>query len=178
MILYHVRRAVMSDLEDLVVLEEACFPTPWPRSLLERDLQGEPTAVYLVAEHGGELVGCVAGWIYGDEMHVGSVATPPAWRRRGIAELLMLLALREAQSRGVGQAYLEYRVSNAAAAQLYAKLGFSPTRLRRRYYMDTGEDAQEVVLSDLQAEGCSASLEQALADWKTRRKSDFDATEL
>ena len=62
-----------------------------------------------------------AGWVAG-------MAVAPPWRRRGIGERLMRLALAEARSVGVRRVQLEVLDENAAALALYTRLGFVSLR--------------------------------------------------
>ena len=53
----------------------------------------------------------------------------------------MLGAFREARRHGAREITLEVRASNFAARALYRKYGFREVGLRKRYYIDNGEDA-------------------------------------
>ena len=136
--------------------------------MIVRDLATPRRTPYWVAEVDGRVVAYLGGWLSWLDFHVASIATAPPWRRRGLAELLLLRALRFAARRGAECARLEYRVSNEAAARLYAKLGFTPVRLRRGYYADTGEDAWEVVLEGLADPQAQARLRQLERTWRQR----------
>ena len=160
-----VRRAGPEDLAAVVAVEETSFSSPWPASLLARDLADPEVTPYWVALAEGAVIGYLGGWRLGEEFHVASVATALAWRRRGVGELMMLTALSWAGHHGAQSAWLEYRVSNLPAERLYRKLGFRPVRLRRGYYADTGEDAREVVLEGLDLPPTRARLAEWLAAW-------------
>jgi ribosomal-protein-alanine N-acetyltransferase len=72
--------------------------------------------------------------------HVVSVAVLPQHRRKGIGEALINEAIKSMQLYKAKQCFLEVRVNNMAAINLYKKLGFQVTRTLRGYYAD-GEDA-------------------------------------
>lgn len=80
-------------------------------------------------------------WMFVDEAHVSTIASHPAWRGRGVGELLLLSLMREAERRAAIFVTLEVRVSNTVAQNLYLKYGFEEVGLRKRYYRDNGEDA-------------------------------------
>src|SRR5262249_44189821 len=63
----------------------------------------------------GPGVGFVIAWHVADELHVLSIATAPAERRRGIATALMRVALDYASAERVRLVLLEVRRSNRAA---------------------------------------------------------------
>jgi ribosomal-protein-alanine N-acetyltransferase len=89
----------------------------------------------LVAEVGG----CIAGFLVSrstasDEREILNVAVAPEFRRSGVAtELISAL--------DAPRVFLEVRVSNASARQLYRKLGFEEAGVRRGYYDNPLEDA-------------------------------------
>lgn len=162
-----IRPASLRDLRDIVCIERSSFPSPWPTQGLRRELSRDE-AVYLVAERDGVVVGYAGMWRAADEAHVGTLAVAPRQRRQGIGEALMLALLERATHDGVKLVHLEYRVGNAAAAALYAKLGFRATRIRRGYYADTGEDAVETVLDDLDTPRRRAALARVRQEWERR----------
>lgn len=126
------------DLDQVLALEQAIFPNPWRRSFFRADL-GRPQGICLVAEEQGEIVGYAVAW-GADELHIANFAVAPAARRRGIGRAMMNEVLRFGATAGARTAYLEVRVSNAAARQFYAAHGFVPTFVRKGYY-ENGEDA-------------------------------------
>ncbi|MBO1756307.1 GNAT family N-acetyltransferase [Allobranchiibius sp. CTAmp26] len=86
-----------------------------------------PEATYLTLRAGpsGEVtaVGRVAfaqAWA-----GVFSVHVPPAYRRRGLARQVMVLAAQQARARGIRSMYLQVSQDNAAAVRLYESLGFA-----------------------------------------------------
>ena len=86
---------------------------------------------------------CVAGRveyiIAADELQIIDVYVQPEYRRQGLAEK----TLRElfTENKRLASAYLEVRASNQAALNLYLKLGFKKTGLRKGYYNNPPEDA-------------------------------------
>ncbi|MEM0042669.1 MAG: N-acetyltransferase, partial [Thermofilaceae archaeon] len=65
----------------------------------------------------------------------------PEMRRKGIGTSLMLKAMEALRKYySVDEYYLEVRVSNTPAINLYKKLGFTPVKVIKGYYLD-GEDA-------------------------------------
>ena len=65
----------------------------------------------------------------------------PAFRRRQIAERLLLATMKWAMRLGARRATLEVRASNQPAIRLYEKHGFKLIAIRRAYYNDNKEDA-------------------------------------
>lgn len=80
-------------------------------------------------------------WFVVDEAHVVSIGVRKVERRRGVGELLLLGAFDAARRRKMNVLTLEVRKSNSGAQALYAKYGFREVGLRKKYYVDNGEDA-------------------------------------
>ena len=72
--------------------------------------------------------------------HVVSIAVLPQYRRKGIGQALMVQALKNMEKYKAKECFLEVRVSNTPAINLYKKLGFTVVRTIHSYYVD-GEDA-------------------------------------
>ncbi len=80
-------------------------------------------------------------WLILDEAHITNVAVSPACRGKSIGKALMMQIIGRAALMGVKSMTLEVRPSNAGARKLYADLGFVEKGVRKRYYIDNGEDA-------------------------------------
>ena len=87
------------------------------------------------------VAGFVGIWLIADEAHVVSIGVRDSERRRGVGELLLIGAFKEARRLGAKKLTLEVRKSNQPARSLYRKYGFLDVGVRKRYYMDNGEDA-------------------------------------
>lgn len=106
-------------------------------SLLVPTLFGQtppPLSPYPIVGYGGV-------WLSVDEGHITTIAVAPAYRGRGIGELLLNGLIDQAMELHADVLTLEVRVSNVVAQQLYLKYGFRPAGTRPRYYTDNGEDA-------------------------------------
>jgi ribosomal-protein-alanine N-acetyltransferase len=87
------------------------------------------------------IAGFAGIWFIAEEAHIVSLGVRPKDHRKGVGELLMLGAFREARSYGARAVTLEVRASNIPAQTLYRKYGFREVGLWKRYYIDDGEDA-------------------------------------
>ena len=168
-----VRRAGLGDLGPIMTIERASFPQPWPPGTISGDLRHPQQALYLLAEWDGKPAAYLGGWLYDVEFHLGSVATALEFRRRGLAQILVLAALQQAGRLGAEDVILEYRVSNQAAAQLYQKTGFQKLRVRKHYYADDLEDAVEAKLAGLQEPATAASLAEQVEAWQQQYGHDL-----
>ncbi len=136
-----LRAAVTEDVDAIAAIEQQAFSDPWPASAF-RDLIGHSHTRVTVAVNGaGRVVGyCVMLFVL-DEGEIANIAVSPAHRRRGVAQGLLDDALAAAASMGVRAMFLEVRVSNEPARQLYESRGFTLVGRRRAYYREPVEDA-------------------------------------
>ncbi|MDF1610229.1 GNAT family N-acetyltransferase [Hoeflea sp. YIM 152468] len=72
------------------------------------------------------------------EAEILSIGISPKFRRGGLGWRLMRSAMHEAWRRGAEEIFLEVDETNAAAVQMYRKLGFAQVGERRGYYAREG----------------------------------------
>ena len=139
--LYQLRSMQLADLSAVRAIERISLPTPTKVGTYEYELTKNELAHYQVLTvNGPNIIGYSGFWLIADEVHISIIAIHPAWRRRGLGELLLLNILALSQPQSPNLATLEVRASNTAAQALYQKYGFSVINERPRYYRD-GESA-------------------------------------
>ncbi|MBN2415944.1 ribosomal protein S18-alanine N-acetyltransferase [bacterium] len=129
---------VSADLDSVLMLENAIFPTPWSRDSFEAELE-KTYSVALTAEREGRVIGYGIAWLIADEIHIANVAVHPEFRGTGIGRAIVERLL--ASGDGSCGAFLEVRVHNDPAIRLYKKLGFREIGVRKQYYQAEQEDA-------------------------------------
>ena len=134
------REMMPEDARAVEQVEVACFSMPWSRESFWQEAANEQT-FYLLALWGERIVGYGGTYILSGESQITNVAVHPDFRRKGVAMGLMKGLISESVARGASAMTLEVRCSNEAAIALYEKFGFRSAGLRRRYYIDNGEDA-------------------------------------
>jgi ribosomal protein S18 acetylase RimI-like enzyme len=137
-----IRRATRGDLDAIVHLELASFASDRMTGHGIRRLLRSETALFLVAEEEGDIVGCVLLLFRADSRHVRlySVAVDGRMRGKGLGRQLVAAAEREAASRGADEIRLEVREDNDASRGLFMSSGYLPFRSVPDYYED-GETA-------------------------------------
>ena len=145
---FRIEPASKDMLQDILILEEACFSAPWTRKMLEAELTGNQFAHFLVARAGNDvgivqktMVGYLCFWIVFEEVRLMNLAVLESVRRRGIAKALVSAALHAGISQAATRAVLEVRASNHAARTLYSNMGFRHVSTRAQYYSNPVEDA-------------------------------------
>ena len=127
-------------LPQLAELEKVCFSLPWTIEQLRSQLPDEHH-VFLVALEGEHLLGYVGMMVVLDEGYISNVAVAPEARRKGIGDALIAELLKRAELFELSFVTLEVRQSNAPAAALYEKHGFTAVGRRKNYYDLPREDA-------------------------------------
>ena len=121
-------------------LEALCFADPWSEKSVASELENK-LSLWLVALEEDRVAGYVGSQTVLGETDMMNVAVHPDFRRRGIAEGLILALVEELKAQDSHSLTLEVRSSNAPAQALYEKLGFAQVGLRKNYYRNPKEDA-------------------------------------
>ncbi|MEA3492960.1 MAG: ribosomal protein S18-alanine N-acetyltransferase [Candidatus Margulisiibacteriota bacterium] len=119
------------DIPEIYEIEKLSFAAPKEASVFRNDRNK-----YLVAKMNRGVVGYIGIEDIAGEKHVVNMAVHPDERRMGIGEKLIETILDPKAA-----CFLEVRVSNTAAQNLYEKYGFQKVGRRKNYYADNGEDA-------------------------------------
>ena len=137
------RAATRDDLDAIMALERAAFPTDaWSRTAMAAEL-ASPHGRYLVDEEDGRIVGyggvrAVRG---ASDADIQTIALEPRVRGGGRGRALLRALLEEARERGAREMFLEVRADNPVACGLYVSEGFVEIARRPRYYQPDHVDA-------------------------------------
>ncbi len=159
---YVIEPMRIEDVEQVMVIERQSFPLPWSANTYWHELRENQHSHYVVVRQqqnplaqslsfwarllgrkpqSAPVLGYGGFWLVVDEGHVSTIATAPAWRGRGLGELLLLAMIEQSLGLGAHIVTLEVRISNSVAQNLYRKYGFAITGRRKDYYRDNNEDA-------------------------------------
>lgn len=147
---FKLRKFTLNDLQTVMHINRVCLPENYTDYFFIELYQKFPET-FIVAEENGEVVGYIMCRIelglsnFGfsgllKKGHIVSVAVLHQHRRKGIGKALVAQALENMRMYNAKQCFLEVRVTNTPAIELYKKLGFEITRTIHGYYSD-GEDA-------------------------------------
>lgn len=138
-----VRRAELSDLDDLVALEESSFATDrLSRAQYRRHLDSETAQVLVASANHRRFLGtAVVFFRKGTQVaRLYSIATHAQARGKGVGSALLQAAEDLARRRHCTALRLEVRTDNETAIRLYERLGYVRIGRYGHYYGD-GADA-------------------------------------
>lgn len=138
------------DLPQVHALECAAEANPWSLEHFAEEL-GRPYSHTDLCWRNGQLAGFLCSWLIAGELQIQNIATAPLFRRQGVATRLLTVTLGRSVAAGLDAAWLEVRVSNAAAIALYERFGFRAVARRTGYYAD-GEDALVMCFQSVRCE--------------------------
>ncbi|HKF31018.1 MAG TPA: ribosomal protein S18-alanine N-acetyltransferase [Jatrophihabitantaceae bacterium] len=130
-------------IDALMPFEREMFGTEaWSADGYRAELADTRHRYYLAAVDENEsLLGWAGVRVVGDTAEILTVGVVPQARRQGIGGRLLAMLLDEATRRGAVEAFLEVRVDNTAAQQLYEQARFVRVGIRRGYYAEGRVDA-------------------------------------
>ena len=137
-----LREMTWRDIPALTALETALFADDaWSERTWWAELAGRPRRSYVVAEHGGTVVGYAGVDCGGEVADVMTIAVAPAAQGQGLGAVLMRWLIVQARRAGAEHLMLEVRADNAVAQRLYSTTGFAKLSVRRKYYQPGDVDA-------------------------------------
>jgi ribosomal-protein-alanine N-acetyltransferase len=137
-----LRPATNADLNEIVQIERESFADPWTEEAFRRLIAGH-SAIFQVVGYPPEqaVAGYVIAFAIGEDAELLNIAVRRESRGKGLAGQMLDAVLIQLAGRGVRNAFLEVRESNAAARSLYESRGFTEIGRRRNYYRRPVEDA-------------------------------------
>lgn len=138
-----LQTASVADLDAIMTLERASFPSDaWSESLMREELSSAH-AHYLVDVEAGTLLGYggVRAVQRAADADIQTIAIAEAARGRGRGRALLRALLVAAAERGARDVFLEVRADNPTASALYVSEGFAEIARRPRYYQPDDVDA-------------------------------------
>ncbi|MFX0151138.1 MAG: ribosomal protein S18-alanine N-acetyltransferase [Candidatus Hodarchaeota archaeon] len=143
---YIIRKFELKDLDQVVDINRLSLPENYPERFF-RTVYSELPSAFLVCELNGKVIGYTMARIEtglshfsifhrAKKGHTVSIAIIPEYRRKGIAKRLLKESINAMIEQGANELFLEVRVSNEAAVNLYQSLGYKILKEIRHYYRD------------------------------------------
>ena len=139
-----VRPMLFTDLTEVAKLEETCFRDPWNYRMLSSSFTSGAYSGFVLVHEDMEGNQQTVGYAFMSAVYengdLDKICVLPEYRKTGGGTMLMQAVIARAEELSVTDLFLEVRVSNEKAINLYKKFGFSRIAMRPNYYPD-GEDA-------------------------------------
>ncbi len=134
-------------LDAVLPIEQVAYSHPWSRSNFEDSLRAGYQAQILSA--GGTLIGYFVAMRGVDEVHLLNFAVAPAYQRQGWAHVMLNALTLWSRGQNALWLWLEVRVSNLRAQQVYAAHGFRQVGVRKNYYPHSAGVREDAVVMSL-----------------------------
>ncbi|WP_455143179.1 ribosomal protein S18-alanine N-acetyltransferase [Candidatus Hodarchaeum mangrovi] len=141
-----IQQFQLKDLDQVIEINRECLPENYPERFF-RTIYSELPSAFIVAKIGEQVIGYTMARVEtglshysifhrGKKGHTVSIAVKPEYRRKGIAKMLLKRSIEAMVEHGVNELFLEVRVSNDAAVNLYKNFGYEILKEIRNYYRD------------------------------------------
>lgn len=129
---FTLRPMTESDIDSVHSLESTTNPHPWTPGIIRNCLTSGNQCWLL--EKDGELAGYTVTMFAVGEGHLLNIAIAPTFQRQGLGSRLMAFLADDLAQLGAEVIFLEVRVSNRQAIELYLKNDFTEVGRRKNYY--------------------------------------------
>ena len=134
-------------LEAVLLVEQQAYAHPWLRANFTDSMTVGYQAQLLLADD--VLLGYFVAMKGVDEVHLLNVTVAPQYQRQGWARVLLDAVALWAKGQGADWLWLEVRVGNRRALQVYEAHGFRRVGLRKDYYPAPGGQREHGVVMSL-----------------------------
>lgn len=137
-----VTKMLNNDVEEVFQLEKLVHPEHhWSKESFYNELANNLASYYCVRNTENKILGYIGFWKILEEAHITSLAVHPDFRKRQLAQILLIQVIKECYAEMIKYITLEVRESNLPAISLYEKFLFESIGMRKNYYQDNGENA-------------------------------------
>jgi [ribosomal protein S18]-alanine N-acetyltransferase len=119
-------------LDEVSRIEKRAYTHPWSRGNFSDSLRAGYHAQVLTRDQ--TLLGYHVLMLGAGEAHLLNITVEPDEQGRGLARQMLGELVRWSRAQGAQSLWLEVRVSNDRARQIYERYGFKSVGLRRNYY--------------------------------------------
>ena len=125
--------SLLAERVDAVVqIEQRAYAHPWNRTNFLDALQSGYQAQVLLADE--TLLGYFVAMQGVDEVHLLNITVAPEFQRQGWSRVMLDALTLWARGRQAQWLWLEVRVGNARALQVYEAQGYTRVGMRKEYY--------------------------------------------
>ena len=128
-------------------LEQLAYALPWSRTNFLDSIQSGYEAQLLLA--GATLLGYFVAMKGVDEVHLLNITVAPEYQRQGWAQVMLDALTLWAKGQGADWLWLEVRVGNLRAIEVYQSQGYRRVGLRKNYYPAVHGQREDAVVMSL-----------------------------
>jgi ribosomal-protein-alanine N-acetyltransferase len=136
-----------TDMAQVLDIEKQAYSHPWTRGNFTDALRSAYPAQMLCA--GPNVLGYLVAMKGVDEVHLLNLTVAPDFQRQGWARLMMEGLVLWSRGQGARQLWLEVRVSNERALEVYRRFGFVQMGVRKQYYPLAPNRREDAVVMSL-----------------------------
>ena len=140
----HLAPMTPERLPAVLAVEQSVYSHPWTRGNFTDTLAAGHHALCLLG--GDELIGYFVAMRGFEEVHLLNITVAPAHQRQGWALVLLDALVLWSRAQGAQWLWLEVRVSNLRARQVYEKYGFERVGERKRYYPSASAEREDAIV--------------------------------
>jgi ribosomal-protein-alanine N-acetyltransferase len=146
-----IRPMQLSDLTEVMINERGAYPIPWSEGVMRDCIAGRNLC--FVMQLNDMVVGHAIVMLVADETHLLNICISPAHARKGLCRFFLQYLIADARERKSALFFLEVRISNEVATQLYLTEGFNEVGVRPNYYpAEKGREDALLMTLDLSVE--------------------------
>ncbi len=131
-------------LDALMAVEQRAYSHPWSRGNFTDSLASGYQIELLLG--GDQLIGYFVAMPGVEEAHLLNITVAPEFQQQGWSVVLLDALALWARGRGAQWLWLEVRVSNQRARQVYEKYGFQRVGERKRYYPSASAEREDAIV--------------------------------
>jgi len=136
----HIRWMIRRDMPEVLSIEGGCFDHPWTEEDFLQALR-QRNCIGMVAEHEERVIGFMIYELHRTRLHLLNFGVHAGFRRSGVGCQMIGKLLTKLSHHRRTRVTLAVRESNLGAQLFFKKQHFVATRVLRRFYSDSGEDA-------------------------------------
>lgn len=131
-------------LDALMAVEQRAYSHPWSHGNFTDSLASGYQIELLLG--GDQLIGYFVAMPGVEEAHLLNITVAPEFQQQGWSVVLLDALALWARGRGAQWLWLEVRVSNLRARQVYEKYGFQRVGERKRYYPSASAEREDAIV--------------------------------
>ena len=131
-------------LDALMAVEQRAYSHPWSHGNFTDSLASGYQIELLLG--GEQVIGYFVAMPGVEEAHLLNITVAPEFQQQGWSVVLLDALALWARGRGAQWLWLEVRVSNLRARQVYEKYGFERVGERKRYYPSASAEREDAIV--------------------------------